>query len=142
MIVRALSLCAALTVLSMPACVGAPSRFSARSAASPEAAEAPRVQVGRALTEEPPLPGASTEGWAGLAAPSSGGMPMGHMHHHVPGMDMSGMEGMDMHDSDAGMDMQGMEGMDMHGMHMDPPAPTPTTDATDGGVMQGMDHAH
>ena len=140
MIVRVLSLSVALATLLLPACVGAPSRFSARSAASPEAAEGPRVQIGRALTEEPPLPGASTEGWVGLAAPSSGGMPMGHMHHHMPGMDMSGMEGMDMHDSDAGMDMTGMEGMDMHSMHMGPPAPT--TDAADGGAMQEMDHAH
>lgn len=71
-------------------------------------------------------------------------MPMGHMHHHMPGMDMSGMEGMDMHDADAGMDMQGMEGMDMSGMQMGPPDPAPSTATPDGGMgaMQGMDHAH
>lgn len=144
MIARVISLSVGLAVLATPACVGAPSRFSARSAASAEAAEAPRVQIGRALTEEPPLPGASTEGWAGLAAPSSGGMPMGHMHHHMPGMDMSGMEGMDMQHADAGMDMRGMEGMDMSGMHMGPSEPAPSTATPDGGMgaMQGMDHAH
>ena len=80
------------------------------------------MAIARALHEEPPLPGASTEGWTGLA-PADGAMPAGHMHMH------HSMEGMDM----SGMDMSGMD------MGTDAPAPTPDTtpDASHGG-----EHAH
>lgn len=70
-----------LLLLAATGCVSAPNGFSARSAASVDTASGPRVSVGRALTEEPPAPGASTEGWAGLAgtvAPSDA-----HGHHHL-----------------------------------------------------------
>lgn len=94
----------------VPACAGVPSQFSTRSAASPQSPEPPRATIGVALREDPPLPGASTEGWAGLTASGGGGTSMGHMHHSD--MDMQGMEGMDMqHAPDAlpacmaGMDM-------------------------------------
>jgi hypothetical protein len=76
-----------LTLVTVAGCVSAPTTFSARSAASVETAAAPRVAIGRALTEEPPAPGASTDGWAGLAAPTTtDAMPM--HHHHHPGMTM------------------------------------------------------
>ena len=132
--------------VAMLGCVGPPSHFSLRSAASPEAPPASIASVGRALLEEPPLPGAATEGWSGLA--TTAGAPA-HMHHegmHHEGMDMSGMhmEGMDM----SGMDMSGTQGTDMSGTQdMDMPdsgtrthpAPAPT-DAMP--AMQGMKHAH
>jgi hypothetical protein len=44
-----------------------PSSFPSSSAASLSATEAPQADVARSLREDPPLPGASTEGWAGLA---------------------------------------------------------------------------
>jgi hypothetical protein len=69
-------------------CASAPSAFSARSAASPESAAAPRVTIGRALTEEPPAPGASTEGWAGFAGAPAADPMAGMHHHHHPGMVM------------------------------------------------------
>jgi hypothetical protein len=115
-------------VAALPACASVPSHFSARSAASAESVPAPTADIGRALREDPPLPGAGTEGWAGLAPPSGGDDSMAHMHHHA-GMHMDGMgdmSGMDM----SGMDMSGMSGMDA---------------GVDGGVpssMEGMHHAH
>lgn len=108
------------------ACVSVPSHFSTRSAASIESASAPAADIGRALREDPPPPGASTEGWAGLSAPGTGD-PMAHMHHHHAGMHMEGMGEM------SGMDMSGM---DMSDADAGPP---------DGGAapsMEGMHHGH
>lgn len=45
-----------------------PSSFPPGSPASLSATEAPHAAVARSLREDPPLPGASTEGWPGLAA--------------------------------------------------------------------------
>lgn len=45
-----------------------PASFPPSSPASPSATEAPHAEVARSLREDPPLPGAATEGWAGLAA--------------------------------------------------------------------------
>jgi hypothetical protein len=73
-------------------CVSAPSAFGARSPASVEAENGPRVTVGRALTEEPPAPGASTEGWAGLAGTAA---PSAHAHHHLMRMPDGTMMEMD-----------------------------------------------
>jgi hypothetical protein len=79
----------ALVLFFCSACASAPSAFSSRSAASPESAAAPRVTIGRALTEEPPAPGAASEGWVGLAG--SAAEPGSEMHHHHhPGMVMPG----------------------------------------------------
>jgi hypothetical protein len=74
---------------ALTACATVPTRFSARSAASPEASAAPPVVVARSLTEEPPLPGqAGVDGWRGLA-PATGAAPDPHAHHHHhPGMVM------------------------------------------------------
>jgi hypothetical protein len=77
-------LCVGLVLVG---CVSAPTTFSSRSAASVEGRPAPAVTLGRALTEEPPAPGATTEGWVGLAAPSADPM-AGMHHHHHPGMTM------------------------------------------------------
>lgn len=74
-------------VLALAGCASAPQAYSARSAASLEAPAAPRPVVGRALSEEPPAPGASTEGWAGLAGTEEA-PPAMHHHHHHPGMVM------------------------------------------------------
>ena len=63
-------------------CAHAPSTFPVRSAASPEAAPADATQVARALSEDPPLPGASTTGWTGLAAPQGPDPHAGHHMHH------------------------------------------------------------
>lgn len=117
MIVRASVALVACALAWLPSCATVPSQYSARSAASPQAVEAPRATIGLALREDPPLPGASTDGWTGLAPPSGGGMPMGHMHHH-------------------GMDMQGMEGMDMQGMHSADTQPAPDAGQA---CMAGMD---
>jgi hypothetical protein len=61
-----------------------PASFPASSAASPQGAEAPAPRVGVALSEDPPLPGESTEGWHGLGpAPDAGGDAQHqHQHHH------------------------------------------------------------
>lgn len=63
-----------------------PSRFSASSAASPEAQEAPAPRIGVAVAEDPPLPGEPTDGWYGLepkaAAPASSHDHHHHHHHH------------------------------------------------------------
>ncbi len=74
--------------LVLTGCASAPSAFSARSAASPESAAAPRVTIGRALTEEPPAPGASTEGWVGLSRGATPDPMAGMHHHHHAGMTM------------------------------------------------------
>ena len=73
---------AALACLAL-ACAHAPSIFPARSAASPEALPAELSVVARAVTEEPPLPGGSTEGWDGLATPASTDPHAGHHMHHA-----------------------------------------------------------
>lgn len=128
MIARASIALVACALALAPACAGVPSQFSARSAASPQASEAPVATIAVALREDPPLPGASTEGWAGLAPPSGGGMPMGPMHHH--GMHM---EGMDMPSAaDAGQAC--MEGMEMG------PCNAPMSDVDAG--MGSASHAH
>ena len=48
-----------------------PSTFPNASPASPSAAQAPHAEVTRSLLEDPPLPGAPAEGWAGLATEES-----------------------------------------------------------------------
>ena len=64
-----------------------PASFPSTSAASASAPEASRTSVTRALDEDPPLPGASTEGWPGLrpaAEPAAGGHEQhagGHEQH-------------------------------------------------------------
>lgn len=75
-----------LAAATMIGCAYPPSSFPVRSAASPEAAPAPAPVVARAMLEEPPLPGASTEGWTGLGPPPSADPHAGHhMHHHGHG---------------------------------------------------------
>jgi Heavy metal binding domain len=48
-----------------------PSTWPDSAAASPSAAAAPAADVTRSLESEPPLPGESMSGWAGLAAPAA-----------------------------------------------------------------------
>lgn len=67
-----------LLVAGAAGCVGPPSRFSTRSAASLETDPARAVAVGIALREDPPLPGGDAAGWSGLAP---AGAPMDHSHH-------------------------------------------------------------
>lgn len=62
-------------------CVGAPSRFSSRSAASLEAVAAPQADVSRSMREDPPLPGAPVEGWVGLSTPLPAESMRGHAGH-------------------------------------------------------------
>src|SRR5688572_22416660 len=59
-----------------------PHSYPKTSAASPDATEAPAAVVTRALAGEPPLPGTSAEGWAGLV-PAAGApqAPAGHAGH-------------------------------------------------------------
>jgi hypothetical protein len=57
-----------------------PSSFPAGSPASLSAAEAPRAEVARSLREDPPLPGESTDGWAGLEARDTAPAPSAHEH--------------------------------------------------------------
>lgn len=59
-----------------------PASFPASSPASPSATEAPHAEVARSLREDPPLPGASTEGWAGLAVEDA---PAARDHEHEHG---------------------------------------------------------
>jgi hypothetical protein len=59
-----------------------PSTFPKGSPASHSATEAPRADVARSLREDPPLPGARTEGWAGLA-PEEDTAPSAHEHTAV-----------------------------------------------------------
>lgn len=83
--------------LALTGCASAPQAYSARSAASLDAPVAARSVIGRALSEEPPAPGASTEGWAGLAG-AGDAQPAMHHHHHHPGMVMPApTEGGDAH---------------------------------------------
>ena len=57
-----------------------PSSFPAGSPASLSAMEAPRAEVARSLREDPPLPGAVTDGWAGLQAEDGPSAPAAHEH--------------------------------------------------------------
>lgn len=63
--------------------------FPRASAASLEVEEAPPARVGRAIEEEPPLPGETRDGWEALdrgAAPAeSSGHHRHHGHHGRPG---------------------------------------------------------
>ncbi|CAG0987897.1 hypothetical protein GPROT1_02768 [Gammaproteobacteria bacterium] len=59
-----------------------PSSFPRASAASPDAAEAPRALVARSLLGEPPLPGESTAGWDGLESAPAADPHRGHRHAH------------------------------------------------------------
>ena len=77
----------ALVALVLGGCGTAP-QPSAQSAASPRAAEAPRSDVVRALTSEPPLPSEDTAGWPGLAPRAGRGSAPAHQHH--AGMNMAG----------------------------------------------------
>jgi hypothetical protein len=71
-------------VIVLAALIGAcsrrlPSTFPSSSAASSEAAQAPAAVVGRALREDPPLPGEPTAGWEGLE-PSDAATSTSHAH--------------------------------------------------------------
>jgi hypothetical protein len=57
-----------------------PSHLPRTSPASAEAPAAAAAVVGRALREDPPLPGESTEGWSGLDAESAAATHAGHAH--------------------------------------------------------------
>ncbi len=59
-----------------------PARFPESSAASSEAEAAPVTPVGRALREEPPLPGEPQTGWEGLEDGESTPTHGGHVHAH------------------------------------------------------------
>lgn len=69
------------TLLAGCASRSVPARFPETSPASSSAPEGGRASVTRALDEDPPLPGSSTDGWPGLA-PTSDPAPTGHEHHH------------------------------------------------------------
>lgn len=58
-----------------------PATFPAGSPASLSAPEGRDVSVARALEADPPLPGESTEGWAGLE-PSTEAAPSEHENEH------------------------------------------------------------
>jgi len=58
-----------------------PNGFPDASPASASAAEATRAPLTCALDEDPPLPGAPSEGWSGLDAASTA--PAGESHHHA-----------------------------------------------------------
>lgn len=63
-----------------------PTEFPRASAASLAAAEAPPARVGRAIEEEPPLPGETREGWEALdEAPTGAPARHGHHGHHGHG---------------------------------------------------------
>lgn len=62
-----------------------PTELPRASAASPRGAAAPVARVGRALEEEPPLPGETPEGWEALDQgnrPAAAGHE-GHVGHHA-----------------------------------------------------------
>lgn len=74
--------CALLGVaLSALACSSreVPSSFPSGSPASLSATAVPHAEVARSLREDPPLPGAPTEGWSGLAAEEAAA-PAAHDH--------------------------------------------------------------
>lgn len=81
----------ALALLAGCASRSVPSSFPEASPASLSAPEARRVQVTTALDEDPPLPGAPTEGGSGLQ-PTGDTAQAGHEHHHGP-TDQSTAEG-------------------------------------------------
>lgn len=71
------------TLLGVAAC--APRTFNKElPASSPASALAPAAPLpavmGRALREDPPLPGESTEGWSGLAPEAGSPQEGGHAH--------------------------------------------------------------
>ncbi|MFO0651931.1 MAG: hypothetical protein U0326_37270 [Polyangiales bacterium] len=89
---------AALAVVSLAACAtrAVPDAWPRTAPASPEAPEAAPAPGPYALTSDPPLPDAPTEGWSGLAplrvssdadggASSDATMPPGHHHMHHGG---------------------------------------------------------
>ncbi|AKF03245.1 hypothetical protein [Sandaracinus amylolyticus] len=57
-----------------------PAAFPTSSPASSDATEAPVADVGRALREDPPLPGEPTRGWHGLEPASVTPPHGGHDH--------------------------------------------------------------
>ncbi|UJR84353.1 hypothetical protein [Sandaracinus amylolyticus] len=57
-----------------------PAAFPPSSPISSDAVEAPVADVGRALREDPPLPGESTQGWHGLEPASIPASHGGHDH--------------------------------------------------------------
>lgn len=64
-----------------------PSTFPPSSAASSQAAEAPAAVVGRALVQEPPLPGEPTDGWIGLEPDAAQPASQVHSAHAAHGGD-------------------------------------------------------
>lgn len=117
----------ALVWLLAPACASVPSRFSARSAAAPEATPAPTADVSVALRGDPPLPGADAAGWPGLGG-------------DVPAMDHAHMghgSGMPMDHGAAG----GSSTMDHSGMG-EPPAAPSENEAEEEGHAGGHHHGH
>jgi hypothetical protein len=65
--------------LALAACSRSfPANFPRGSAASSEAATPTPTLMARALREDPPLPGESTQGWEGLESSPQGG----HVHAH------------------------------------------------------------
>ena len=106
----------ALAALWTGGCVSrsVPERFPATSAASLKAREPRAAPATRALAEDPPLPGESTERWPGLRP--SGDATEGRMHVHHGGHGNHGQ-------GDAPVDHSGHE--DSPGT----PPPSATTDA-------------
>lgn len=94
MAIKSTRLVALAIVGSLASCgPRAPTSFPRNSAASDLADEAPAAPIGLALREDPPLPGQSGAGWTGLGLEGSdAGAGGGCGHHHMPGMDMGGMD--------------------------------------------------
>jgi hypothetical protein len=65
-------------------CAHRPALAPAGSPASLAEREAQRPPIARALREDPPLPGAATEGWPGLQQ-ATGSAPVHSRHGHAPG---------------------------------------------------------
>lgn len=59
-----------------------PTTFPESSAASLQAADGRAAPVGRAIREEPPLPGESREGWEALERDAGAPAHGGHHGHH------------------------------------------------------------
>jgi|GEM_PF-485918 len=68
----------AVVLVSGCATRSVPDHFPDNSAASPDSPEGAAVRTTRSLTEEPPLPGESTEGWDGLNEADSASVPGAH----------------------------------------------------------------
>ncbi len=114
--------------LASVSCAHAPA-FPARSAAAPEATPAPLWSGGRALVEDPPLPGGRGEGWAGLGSAPSRDPHAGHRMGHGGGrMVMPDGTVMEMSEMAEPPDDAGTAG--------------PDADAPDAGTGEGMEGMH